>query len=77
MSKPLECAVFDGRNPLTGKLIWDHRVVGTEAIKEKLISDYHWDGSSSVATIAANLTEEWQLHLFGKSKGAKLDASLV
>ena len=81
MSKTLECSVFDGRNPLTGKLIWDHRVgVGTKAIREKLISDYHWDGSSSVATIAANLSEdglvqEWQLHLFGKSKGAKLDAS--
>ena len=81
MSKTLECSVFGGGNPLTGKLIWDHRVgVGTNAIKEKLISDYHWDGSSSVATIAANLSEdgliqEWQLHLFGKSKGAKLDAS--
>ena len=81
MSKPLECSVFNGRNPLTGKLIWDHRVNGgSEAIKKKLVSDYHWDGSSSVATIAANLSEEglikeWQLHLFGKSKGAKLDAS--
>ena len=70
MSKPLECSVFEGRNPLTGKLIWDHRVgVGTEAIKEKMVSDYHWNCSSSVATIATNLTEdgliqEWQLHLF-------------
>ena len=43
-------------------------------------TDYNWDGSSSVASIAANLSEdglikEWQLHIFGKSKGAKLDAS--
>jgi hypothetical protein len=81
MSKPLECPVFEGNNPFTGKMIWDHRVNGgSEAIKEKLKTDYNWDGSSSVASIAANLSEdglikEWQLHIFGKSKGAKLDAS--
>ena len=81
MSKPLECPVFEGNNPFTGKMIWDHRVNGgSEAIKEKLKTDYNWDGSSSMASIAASLSEdglikEWQLHIFGKSKGAKLDAS--
>ena len=81
MSKPLECSVFDGNNPLTGEMIWAHRVNGgSESIKEKLISDYKWDGFSSVAAVAANLDDEgiiseWQLHIFGKSKGTKLEAS--
>ena len=81
MSKPLECSVFSGNNPLTGEMIWAHRVNGgSESIKEKLISDYKWDGFSSVATVAANLDDEgniseWQLHMFGKSKGTKLEAS--
>ena len=81
MSKPLECPVFSGNNPLTGSSIWDHRVSGgSEAIKEKLKTMYHWDGSSAVATIAAKVDEEgtieeWQLHVFGKTKGAKLDAT--
>ena len=81
MSKNLECPVFGGNNPLTGKMIWDNRVNGgSEAIKEKLKTDHNWDGFSSVASIAANLSDdglikEWQLHIFGKSEGAKLDAN--
>ena len=56
MSKPLECSVFSGNNPLTGEVIWDHRVNGgSEAIKDKLKSLYNWDGSSSVASVAAKL----------------------
>ena len=81
MSKPLECSVFSGNNPLTGNTIWNHRVNGgSEVIKDKLKSLYNWDGSSSVASVAANLDadgiiKEWQLHIFGKTKGAKLDAN--
>ena len=81
MSKPLECPLFSGNNPLTGQVIWDHRVNGgSEAIKDKLKSLYNWDGSSSVASVAAKLDAdgiiaEWQLHIFGKTKGAKLDAN--
>ena len=81
MSKPLECSVFSGNKPFTGQHIWDHRVNGgSEGIKNKLKSDYNWDGTSSVATIAANLNadgliREWQLNIFGKTKGAKLDSS--
>ena len=81
MSKTLECPVFGGNNPLTGEMIWAHRVIGgSEVIKDKLKSDYHWDGFSSTASTAAKLDEdgdiqEWQLHLFGKTKGSKFDAS--
>ena len=83
MSKPMECSVFDGNNPFTGEMIWDHKVTGgPEAIKNKLKTGYNWYGSSSVATLAANLAEEglvreweWQLHLFGRTKGTKLEAS--
>ena len=81
MSKSLECPVFGGNNPLTGEMIWAHRVMGgSELIKEKLKESYNWDGFSSTATTAAKLDEEgnieeWQLHLFGKSKGSKFDAS--
>ena len=51
---------------------------GSEAIKGKLKSLYNW--SSSVASVAAKLDAdgniaEWQLHIFGKTKGAKLDAN--
>ena len=53
---------------------------GSEVFKDKLKSDYHWDGFSSVASPAAKLDDEgniqeWQLHLFGKIKGCKFDAS--
>ena len=53
---------------------------GSEVIKDKLKTDYNWDGSSTVASVAANLDadgmiKEWQLHIFGKTKGAKLDSS--
>ena len=81
MSKALECSVFGGNNPLTGDVIWAHRVNGgSEAIKDKLKSAYKWDGSSTVATVAATLDEEgiianWQLHIFGKFKGAKVDGN--
>ena len=81
MSKPLECPVFSGNNPLTGTSIWNHRVNGgSEAIKDGLKRMYNWDGSSAVATIAGKVdeegtVEEWQLHVFGKTKGAKMDAS--
>ena len=58
-SKVLDCEPFRGNNPLTGELIWKHRVSGgSEAIKEKLKEMYLWDGSSNVATIAAKL-EGW------------------
>ena len=68
--------MFSGNNPLTGQLIWDHKVNGgSEAIKDKLKSLYNWDGSSSEATFAAKLDAdgiiaEWQLHIFGKTKGS-------
>ena len=81
MSKSLECPVFGDNNPLTGDIIWKHRVNGgSEAIKQKLIDDYNWDGYSTVATVACTLDDDglitaWQLHIFGKSKGCKLDAS--
>ena len=52
MSKSLESHVFGDSNPLTGELIWQHRVNGgSEAIKEKLVSDYNLDRSSTVATV--------------------------
>ena len=81
MSKCLECPVFSDNNSLTCDIIWKHRVNGgSEAIKQKLIDDYNWDGSSTVATVACTLDDDglitaWQLHIFGKSKGCKLDAS--
>ena len=80
MSKKLDCDAFKGNNPFTGEMIWNHRVHGgSEAIKEKLKSDYNWDGTSNVATIAAKLKEgkidSWHLYLFGKSKGIKVDSS--
>lgn len=81
MSKTLDCEVFKGNNPLTGNVIWAQRVKGgSEVIKEELKSVYKWDSSSNVATVAAKLKDgkldSWQLHLFGKSKGTKLDANV-
>ena len=58
-SKVLNCAAFRGNNPLTGEIIWNHRVSGgSEASKEKLKSLYLWDGSSNIAIIAAKLKDE-------------------
>ena len=41
-------------------------------MKDKLKSAYNWDGSSTVAAVAANLDKDgeisnWELHIFGKS----------
>ena len=49
-------------------------------MKDKLKSVYNWDGYSTVAAVAANLDNEgkvsnWELHIFGQSKGSKLDSS--
>ena len=81
MSKFLDCEVFKGNNPLTGSMIWNQRVLGgSEVIKDKLKAVYNWDNTNNVASIAAKLKDEsidsWQLHLFGKSKGAKMDSSV-
>jgi hypothetical protein len=78
-SKVLDCETFRGNNPLTGDVIWKHRVSGgSEAIKEKLKELYLWDGSSNIATIAAKLKdgkiESWHLYLFGRSKGIKVES---
>ena len=74
MSKPLECVIFEGNNPLTGEIIWN------QDMRDKLKTVYNWDGYSTVAAVAANLDNEgkvsnWELHIFGKSKGSKLDSS--
>lgn len=79
-SRVLDCETFRGNKPLTGEVIWKHRVSGgSEAIKEKLKELYLWDGSSSVATIAAKLKdgkiESWHLYLFGRSKGVKVESA--
>lgn len=81
MSKFLDCEVFKGNKPLTGETIWNHRVCGgSEVIKDKLKNVYNWDNTSNVASIAAKLKDgnidSWQLHLFGKSKGTKMDSSV-
>ena len=81
MSKVLECDVFNGNNPLTGEIIWNHRVNGgSEVIKGKLKDMYNWDGSSNAATVATKLKDgkldSWQLHLYGKSKGVKMESSV-
>ena len=80
MSRYLECPVFEGNNPLTGKLIWKHRVKNVSDLKDKQKTSYQWDGSSTVATVAAKLDPDgviasWHLYIFGKSRGSKLDAS--
>ena len=80
MTKVLDCPVFGGNNPLTGDVIWKHRIQGgSEVIKERLKDMYNWDGSSNVASTVVNLQEGvmagWQLHLFGKSKGVKIPTS--
>ena len=80
MATMLDCPVFRGNNPLTGDVIWNHRVQGgSEVIKDKIKTMYHWDGSSNVASTAVSLRdgemEGWQLHLFGKSKGVKIPTS--
>ena len=72
--------MFEGNNPLTGEIIWNHVVRGSPEMKDKLKSVYNWDGSSTVAAVAANLDKDgeisnWELHIFGKSKGSKLDSS--
>ena len=80
MSKYLECPVFEGNNPLTGEVIWKHRVNNVSDLEDKLKTSYQWDGYSTVATIAAKLDPDgviasWHLYIFGKSRGSKLDAS--
>ena len=80
MPKVLECPVFEGNNPLTGEIIWNHVVRGSPEMKDKLKAVYNWDGYSTVAAVAANLDKDgeisnWELHIFGKSKGSKLDSS--
>jgi hypothetical protein len=80
VSRVLDCDAFKGNNPLTGEIIWKHRVFGgSEAIKEKLKELYLWDGTSNIATIAAKLkdgkVETWHLYLFGRTKGIKVDSS--
>ena len=53
MLKPIECSVFSGNIPLTGKVVRDHRVNGgSEVIKDKSKSIYNWDGPSSVTAKA-------------------------
>ena len=80
MSKLLECPAFEGNDPLTGDLIWQHRIQGgAENIQESIKTKYSWDGSSNVASVAVNLKDgildTWQLNLFGKTKGTKLASS--
>ena len=80
MSKVLECHVFEGNSPLTGDLIWQHRVSGgSVGVKDKMKSHYKWDGTTNVAAVSAGLKDgdldTWNLHLFGKSKGVKLASS--
>jgi hypothetical protein len=80
MSKILECQVFEGNDPLTGDIIWQHRIAeGCDSIKDKLKSVYNWDGTTNIGTASVTLKDgeldTWHLHLLGKSKGAKLATS--
>ena len=68
--------MFEGNNPLTGEVIWKHRVNNVSDLKDKLKTSYQWDGYSTVATIAAKLDPDgiiasWHLYIFGKSRGSK------
>ena len=80
MSKTLECAVFEGNDPLTGDTIWQHRIAdGSDQISDNLKSIYNWDGVGNIGAVSAKLKDgeidSWHLHLLGKSKGVKLTTS--
>ena len=80
MSKLLECPAFEGNDPLTGELIWQHRIQGgSENIQDSIKTMYSWDGSNNMGCVAVNLKDGipdlWQLNLFGKTKGVKLASS--